>query len=266
MDNNNSAKLSTLSQTLFIPLSVRANETASPSAVIKDQKAVEIMGKANTTDIITDGGSISTLGILARTTVIDSEIQKLLSGAPNAIIINLGAGLDTRISRLDNGSLRWYDLDFPEVITLRRQYFSENERIKFIEKSALDSSWTKDISYTQDDIVIIIAEGLLMYFTEAEVQQLLELLTTHFSEAHLFFDVVHSFFVNKKISSTFHWGLDKACDIEKLNSKVKLIQSWSTGDFFKKRQPIMLRLFNFLPSTRNRSQILHLQLRQFASL
>lgn len=260
MDSHNPAKLSTLSETLFIPLSVRANETANRSAVIKDQKAVEIMNKANPTGMITDGGSISTLGILARTTVIDSEIQKLLSGAPNAVIINLGAGLDTRISRLDNGSLRWVDLDFPEVITLRRQYFNENERIKFIEKSALDCTWVQDTVCSKEDTVILIAEGLLMYFTEAEVQQLLELLTTHFSGAHLFFDVVHGFFVNKKISSTFHWGLDKACDIEKLNPKVKLIQSWSTGDFFKKRQPLMLRLLNFLPSTRNRSQILHIRL------
>lgn len=261
MENEKSANLTTLSETLFIPLSVRATETASPTAVINDLKAVEIINKVSTKGIITDGGSLSTLGILARTTVIDCEVKKLLTQAPNAVIINIGAGLDTRISRLDNGSLRWYDLDFPEVITLRRQYFSENERINFIEKSALDCSWVEDISYTKDDAVIIIAEGLLMYFTEAEVQQLFEFLTKHFSGAHLFFDVVHSFFINKKISSTFHWGLDRACEIEKLNPKVKLVQSWSTGDFFKKRQPLMLRLFNFLPSTHNRSQILHIQLR-----
>lgn len=75
----------------------------------------------------------------------------------------------------------------------------------------------------------------------------------------MFFDVVHSYFINKKISSTFLWGIDKAKDIEKLNSSIELIQSWSAGNLLKERQPLILRLLDFLPATKNRSQILHIQ-------
>jgi O-methyltransferase involved in polyketide biosynthesis len=108
-------------------------------------------------------------------------------------------------------------------------------------------------------MVIIIAEGLLMYFTKEEVSQILALLSRRFPGAHMFFDIVHSYFINKKISSTFLWGINQAKDIEKLNSNIELIQSWSAGNLLKDRQPLIFKILNFLPSTKNRSQILHIQ-------
>ena len=208
---------------------------------------------------IVDGGEISTLGILARTKVIDEEIKKLLTKNPNTTLINLDAGLDTRIFRLDNNILKWHDLDLPEVITLRSHFFHENERIHFISKSVLDVSWTSDISTSENENIIIIAEGLLMYFSEEEVKQIFHILSKHFPGAHMYFDVVHNFFVGKKISSEFLWGLDNARDIEKIQTNIKLINSWSTGNLLKERQSLFFRIMNLLPSTRNRSQILHIQ-------
>ena len=220
---------------------------------------MEIISRISTGNRIIDGGEISTLGILARTKVIDDEVKSILSQNPEAVIINLGAGLDTRICRIDNGLLKWYDLDLPEVISFRSQFFSESERIRFISKSVMDEAWTKEINMSESNTVIIIAEGLLMYFPEKDVLALLELLSKHFRGAHMFFDVVHSYFMNKKISSTFLWGIDHAEDIEKLSPEVKVLRAWSAGNLFKKRQSPILRILNFLPSTRHRSQILHIQ-------
>ena len=246
-----------ISETMLIPLSARAAETGRDNPIISDKKSVEIISKIDTANKVIDGGKVSSHGILARTKVIDDEVKKILAENPDATIINLGAGLDTRICRVDNGILKWYDLDLPEVISVRRQFFSENERIRFISKSVLDSAWVSEINTSGS--VVIIAEGLLMYFTEENVALIFELLANHFPEAHMFFDVIHTFFINKKISSTFLWGIDNAKDIEKLDARVKLIQSWSTGNLLKNRQPLLLKIFNFLPSTRNRSQVLHIQ-------
>jgi len=246
-----------ISETMLIPLAVRAAETSRDNPVISDKKSVEIISKIDTSNKVIDGGEVSTHGILARTKVIDDEVKNILAENPDSTIINLGAGLDTRICRLDNGTLKWYDLDLPEVISIRRQFFSENERIRFIAKSILDSAWVREINTSEN--VVIIAEGLLMYFTEENVALIFKLLANHFPGAHMFFDVIHSFFINKKISSTFLWGIDSAKDIEKQDAGVKLIQSWSTGNLLKNRQPLFLRIFNFLPSTRNRSQVLHIQ-------
>ncbi len=40
---------------------------------------------------------------------------------PHASVVNLGAGLDTEFYRIDNGTIRWYDLDLPDVIEIRKQ-------------------------------------------------------------------------------------------------------------------------------------------------
>ncbi len=259
MQTTNSNDMLPISETLFIPLAARAAEMARDNPIISDRKSVEIISKIDTGNKVINGGEISTLGILARTKVIDDEVKNILAKNPDATIINLGAGLDTRICRVDNGILKWYDLDLPEVVSIRSRFFSENERVRFIAKSVLDASWVSEINTSASSNIIIIAEGLLMYFSEDDVALILDLLSKHFAGAHMFFDVVHSFFINKKISSTFLWGIDQAKDIEKLNARVKVIQAWSTGNLLKERQSSLFRVFNFLPSTRNRSQILHIQ-------
>lgn len=259
VESKNRDSMLPISETLFIPLAARATESAKDNAIILDKKSAEIFKEINTEHMIVDGGEIATHGILARTKVIDEEVSEILSKDPNATIINLGAGLDTRISRIDNGYLKWYDLDLPEVIIFREKFFSENERIRFISRSVLDSTWMQEVNVSKDSTVIIIAEGLLMYFSKKEVTEILELLAANFPEAHMFFDVVHSYFINKKISSSFLWGIDNAKEIEKLSSHVKVLQAWSAGNLLKERQSTIFRMLNFLPSTRNRSQILHIQ-------
>ena len=249
-----------VSETLFIPLAARAAETRKNNPIVTDKKAVEIISQVKTDNTITDGGKVSTHGILARTKVIDNEMNEILIHKPDTVIINLGAGLDTRICRIDNGRLTCFELDLPDVISLRRKFITENERIHFISKSVLHDDWVSDLGEISGENTVIIAEGLLMYFSEQDVQQIFHLLAKHFKGAHMYFDVVHSYFMGKGISSTFLWGLDNAGDIEKLCPAIQLIHAWSTGDLLKSRQPLLLRLLNFLPSTKNRSQILHIQI------
>lgn len=253
--------LSVLSKTLFIPLAVRANETANEKPLLTDKMAEKILNQCDTDHMTLDGGEISAHGILARTTIIDMEVKKLLAENPCATVINLGAGLDTRFFRLDNGRVLWYDLDLPEVISFRRKFISENERLHFISKSVLDHAWVNEIKRSETNTTVIIAEGLLMYFKESDVKEILNILAAAFPNADLFLDVVHSFFVGKGISSDFQWGIKRADEVVNLNQNIEVRQSWSTGNLLKERQSLAFRLLNILPSTRNRSQILHLKLK-----
>jgi len=252
-------ELSTLEQTLFIPLAVRAKESECAYPTIMDRKAIDIFQQCDTSGLIIDGGSISAHGILARTKIIDIEVKSIINKNPNAIVINLGAGLDTRFFRLDNGRIQWYDLDLPEVISLRKQFIPEDERLHYIPQSILDDSWISQINYSENDTVILIAEGIFMYFSEDEVRKILNLLAENFPDANLCFDVVHRFFVGKKISANFLWGIAKAEEIKRLCQNISLVNSWSAGNLLKQRQSLLYRLLNVFPSTRNRSQIMHLK-------
>ncbi len=245
-----------ISQTLYIPLAVRAQETKRLNPLVKDDKAVEIMDQVDLGDMVVDGGPVTTHGVLARTKVIDDELCQLVAAEPAITVINLGAGLDTRLNRLDNDRLRWFDLDLPGVIALRRTFFPEDDRRRLITGSVLDEAWTEEVRPLGDSDIVIIAEGLLMYFAEPEVKLIFNMLADHFPGARMYCDVIHSFFVGRGVSSPFRWGLDRATDIEHIDPCIRLVGSWSTGDLLKERQPLLLRLGNRLTSTRNRSQIL----------
>lgn len=259
MENETTLKKATVEETLYIPLFAKAKESRLKHPIIYDSKALEIAGQLeyNMDDKRFDGGEIAHLGIISRTEILDAEIRRHLEGKTNLTVINLGVGLDTRAERLNDERITWFDLDMPEVIKLRKKFFKENERTQFIAKSVFDSSWTKDIQTSEN--IVIIAEGLLMYFTEEEIKQIFQMIAENFQGAHMYFDVVHSFFVGKGISSKFRWGIDRANDIEKYNPHITLIHSWSTGDLHKERQSLFFRIMNVLPSTRNRSQILNIQ-------
>ena len=71
----------------------------------------------------------------------DGWVKSFLRENPNGIIVEIGSGLNTRFERVDNGQVRWFDLDMPDSMAVRKKYFQETERRKFIASSVLDSSW-----------------------------------------------------------------------------------------------------------------------------
>ena len=107
-------------------------------------------------------------------------------------MVNIACGLDTRLHRLDNGRLTWYDLDLPDVIDLRRQLLGEGERRHMIAASALDPDWPEQVRAAGDVLVII--EGLTMYLTQDEVAALMDLIATRLPGATVLIEVMPHFF------------------------------------------------------------------------
>ena len=114
---------------------------------------------------------------------------------PDAVIINLGCGLDTRFSRIDNGKVCWYDLDLPESIKLWRQFFKETDHYHMITKSVFDYSWIKGIPKGSPTLIIV--EGLFMYFKEEEVVELLKILVKSFEGGEMLIETIPPYLLNK---------------------------------------------------------------------
>jgi O-methyltransferase involved in polyketide biosynthesis len=67
--------------------------------------------------------------VSVRTLILDTAVREFLGKNGDAVIINLGAGLDTRFERLNDARISmWYDVDLPDVIDLRKRFFSEGPR------------------------------------------------------------------------------------------------------------------------------------------
>ena len=53
------------------------------------------------------------------------KMKEIISKNPDTVVINMGAGFDNRFERVDNGQIRWFDLDLPDSIAVRKKAFPE---------------------------------------------------------------------------------------------------------------------------------------------
>lgn len=238
-------QLNGVSETLFIPLWARAVETRRADPIIRDPKAVEICEHLDYDFEKFGKAWMTQTGIAVRTKLFDEAVQSRIAEQPDAVFINLGAGLDTRFERVDNGRIRWYEVDLPEVIEIRRRFFTETDRHRFIGRSITDFEWIGEVSH-RDRATMIIAEGLLMYFDEREVRTIFQVLARHFRGAEMIFEILTPLAVGmsrfdecvSKVGGgkvEFKWSLPDCREIETWDCGIKLCCEWNVLDFCKKR-------------------------------
>lgn len=207
------AQLQGVAETLLPVLYSRVVESRLADAIFQDPIAIEWVSQIDYDFSKFERSEQNNLGVAIRTEILDDYARAFISEHPQATVVNVAAGLDTRFFRMDNGQLRWYELDFPEVIAVRRQLMTETERHQCIAGDALDRAWLSQISHQGK--VLFIVEGLLMYFTEAQVQQFLRNVADAFPSAELLLEVIgvsqaQRTHLNDAISQTnasFKWGI-----------------------------------------------------------
>ncbi|MBY0501946.1 MAG: class I SAM-dependent methyltransferase [Alphaproteobacteria bacterium] len=234
-----------VSETLLIPLYGRALETDRYEGIIQDPKAVEIVNKIEK-ELPTLKLSCSPqlqLGLCIRTRILDERVNDFLDTSPDAHIVNLGAGLCTRFTRLDNGSCQWSEVDLPQVKKLWHQLYEESENHRFIEGSVIEIDWFDKVVKNPDSKILFIAEGLLMYFPENVVHSILSNIGTHFPGSEILLDVVGIpefltaysdwIFPDLRQSGTkFSWGGNKNTLFEQRND-LSIVGTWP---FFEREQ------------------------------
>ncbi len=237
--------LSGIPETLLVALWARAAETSFSSPLIRDEKAVEMVSRIDYDfSRFKKGSKLTQLGVAVRTQILDNALSTYLNTHPDAVVVNLGAGLDTRHSRLKCRDHDWYEIDLPQSIALRRQFFKESPSYHFIEKSIFDLSWIKDVSVGGRP-VIFLAEGLLMYFEEPLVRNFIKDLAAAFPRGRLLFEALAPVMVGKskrhetlkKIDSSaeFKWGLKDPWALETWHPGIRLLDVWDYTDYCKKR-------------------------------
>lgn len=165
----------------FIPLYGKAMMSKN-NLFINDPKAEEIISKVKFNFEDLKQSKWLSMYMALRAKIIDEICNRYITQNPNTTVIHLGCGLDSRCLRVDNNNISWYDIDFQSVIDLRKQFYKETEKYKMIGKSVTDLSWLDEIDLDNQS-VLIVAEGLTMYLSEQELQQLIKGLNSKFSNA-----------------------------------------------------------------------------------
>ena len=231
-------QLGDVQETALIPLAIRANETKRENARIHDKKAVKIIDKLGI-DTKNLDKFFSHEGVVARTIMFDESVKRLLVKYPDAVCVNLGCGLDDRFSRVDNGRIRWFNVDLPDSIEVRKKIFTETEREHMTAGDILKTDWMGDIP--KENIVIVIAEGLLMYFSKEQVRTILNNITGSFDRGFLLAELMHPKMMKEKMHDTvkhtnakFGWGTRTGKELSELDPKLELIKESSFWDEMKK--------------------------------
>ena len=232
-------KFGDVQETALITLAIRASETARPNARINDPVAKEIIDTLGV-DVSKFDPFMSHEGVIARTIMYRDALKKLIAQYPDAVCINLGCGFDDKFSQVDNGKIRWFDVDLADQIAVRRKVFEDRERCTMMDGDALDGAWTKNIP--ESDMYIIVMEGVLEYFSKEQVKTCLNMLCDSFKHGYLLAELHTPFMAKnskhhdavKHTNATFGWGTKSGEEYLELEPRMTMISETSYNEEMKK--------------------------------
>ena len=179
-----------VNKTLFIPLYGKAQ--VSKQYIILDDPAAEKIWAAESFPI--QGKSASrwlAYNMAMRARVFDDWTDDMLVRDPNALVLHIGCGLDSRCLRVKQPYRQWIDCDFPDVIAVRKKYYEETETYRM---AAHDASDPDQIQALPDaDTTIVVLEGISMYLTRDELCGFFRTLQDKYRQLHILVDVYTEF-------------------------------------------------------------------------
>ncbi len=235
-------------ETMLMMLSSKAIQSQWKNPILRDPWAEEAMrhidyDMSKTLRGVSSWGMWKEIGctiIATRAATFDQLTTRYLADHPDAAVLHVGCGMDSRVFRVGPpASVQWFDVDYPDAIDLRRQLFPEpgaaaTGRYHLIGAPLDDLRWLDEVP--RDRPGLLIAEGVLMYLSQAEVKALLNAVAGRFPGGQMIFDVVNSMILKQVGSNvggtgaTYKWGLDDPQDIKQLEPKLELIKEFRPSE------------------------------------
>ena len=170
-----------VSETLLMTLYVRARESQRPDGMIRDEMAVAMVNQIECDFSRLRMQRHDEVAVIMRMKKFDSHASDFLSRNPRCGRGSCRLRIGYAFERVDDGQVEWFDLDVPDVITLREKLIrSESSRYHVLASSVFDEDWLEEVSRFKPRPFMFIAEGVLPYFEEAQVKSLFINLLTHF--------------------------------------------------------------------------------------
>lgn len=200
---------------------------------------------------------VNKYGVALRSARLDGWITDYLDRHPDAVVLHLGCGLHSRAFRVAaQRTVRWFDVDMPQVIALRRRLYSESDGYRMIGSSVTDAGWLDELPTGGQALVV--AEGLLMYLTPTEVAALLRRLVDRFDSGELQADLLSRWGprLSKILTSgIIRWGTRAGAEVARWEPRLRLVEDSSVIAGFDEiplaRLRMLYRLQYAVPAARN---------------
>ena len=258
--------LSGAAQTMLGTLYLKALDADFDRPVLGDQFAKEAVSRLDY-DFREIGMTAKWAPLITvRTAQYDIWASQFLAAHPHCTVVHLGCGLDSRVFRLDPGpGVQWYDVDYPAVIALREEIYPTREGYDLVATSATDQGWLDQIP--TDRPVLLLAEGISMYLTEADGLDLLRSFVERFPSGELQIDFYNWLAIKsqktqtliRRTGSTLYWAVNSPQDILGQVGGVRLLTAvtfFDASTFSRASAPFRLagRLVRAVPPLRRTLQ------------
>lgn len=183
-------RLTGTQETLLVPLMARAHDAQRARPLLNDAHAGQVLERVD--HDLAKFGATSPVGVgtrdlcVVRARQLDDWAAAFLArhrDSGGATVVHLACGLDSRCLRLDwaGPGMRWYDVDLPDVVALRRQLVPPPARgdYRLLAADVCAEDWLRALPADRPTLVVM--EGLTPYFTEAEGRRLFARLAGHFT-------------------------------------------------------------------------------------
>ncbi len=221
-------------ETLLITLYGKALESRQPDSLLKDHFANEAVGKIDYDfDRLKVDHNLG-VGLAIRAKTLDEWVMEFMAGNPDAIVLHLGCGLDTRVFRIDPpAAIEWYDVDYPEVIALRRKLYPQRQNYHLIASSVIDPAWLDQVPRNRPAMVV--AEGLTPYLPAEEGPKLFARLVSHLAGGEIIGDAYSDLGLKlvslapsfRATGAEVHWAINDPRDLEKAAPGLELVEEVS---------------------------------------
>ena len=185
----------TVQETLVIPLYSRKLCTELYPNLFQDETAVRLIDQIDYDFSETEKKSRSlmqrcgALEVGVRQNDLAFEVRDYLKSHPHASVVNLGCGLDCTGRSCDNGRCKIYNLDFPNVITVRNELLPAGEREENIPCDLNNTEWFAKIDASGG--AVFFASGVFYYFLAEQVKALVQKMADAFPSGVLVFDAAN---------------------------------------------------------------------------
>lgn len=238
--------------TPLMTLQAKAEESVMRGSVLHDHFAAAALARIGEDLTHLKVGRDMTIAIAMRAYLLDRWTEAFLGRHPDATVLHLGCGLDSRVFRLDpQPPVRWIDVDFPDVIALRRRLYPCRDNYAMIAASITEAAWL--CRCPADAPAMIVAEGVLPYLGRDQVPLLLRRLVGHLPFGEIAFDAYSRLMiwllnVNPAIRAAgadLHWALDDPAELTRLVPGLTLVEDrsrWSGVKAARMSPPLQVAL------------------------
>ena len=191
----------------------RAMESERPDAIFHDPFARRLAGEHG--EQIVQGmrhGASAAWSMVVRTAVFDELILEAIARDQIDCVVNLAAGLDARPFRLAlPHALRWVDVDFQEILDYKWEVLKRETaacRYETAPTDLTDGDARRALLARiaeQQDRVLVVAEGLLIYLAPEESSKFFE--ASGWREAEFRSSWHESKRLNRQMRGAWLWGL-----------------------------------------------------------